>query len=819
MIEIYGQLNECIETDLLMPPYPSIFYQIPMQGEVTIDETFESPVTGSFNFVTTIDYEKEVRTRLCAGTFLMMFGFGFRVAGSPQIEEIKATEQPDRMIAVSISLDTCHLWVNEPVPLVLDRFDYGLSNSKCESPAGGVAANNPMRAERLSLHDIAYRAGGSYSGPYCFKEIPNDVNREESTTFDAELQPWLRVLRGFVRYSNPLAVEVVNWYATPQWEIRESEVISNVKTTYKGVVWQNWTDEQTKWNQDICGEFSLPKNKFSWPVPPLRDEDQLTIPYGYHLYPKSRVEFQDPTKVVKEKNSQIRAEWRLRQRVVNVEIQGDENAHLIPDITLMKDLSIQDGSYAKTKITRTTIDGMPVKEERETWDFYGVLGYQLFDLDGNFIGAAPQWAIKEKATKIYLYDSDGYELGWTEIGYRMGRFKEESPSQPETAALIADDIENAKTIDLYKWFPIPILNQKGNLIEPHFIYYADERFNTNPQYLPPWEIIEVCLPSGESRYISIENRGWIEPRFILASATYTNNFTFIQNPSYDPDSAEDPQALFLTTGEEGYTKEQVTINVSKNTQNSVRTSANLTEVLKGIEKEDSFTTYQESANAQGPENFKTAKRQVEQTTSEGRPQTAPHLPPLWERIEPEPDNGADASLASPIEWEYFVETAHLPPSGTKKWPHLAGGTKTYEKARSWSEAMSAIQAEADIEESKSAIDMSLTVLSPCLNWRAGDRCLVTINGIRRQRRILSISRQFVINGLSILNHQSNTSVLTIKSGGSDLQLGIDRPVGLIFGQQRKPTTRPVNPLERLFIRDGSTRGALPIPQTRSRLNF
>lgn len=817
IVEIYGTSNECVETDILLPPYPELLYQIPMQGEITIDESFESPVTGSFNFITTYEYKTAVRVRLCAGTRLTMFGFSFRVAGSPQIEEIRATEQPDRMIAVSISLDSCHLWVNEPVPLVWDAFAYKDGKEECEGRSGEIGGNNPQRTEKLSLADIAYRAGGSYSGPYCYKEIPNNVNREEFTTFENELQPWLKVLGGFVRYSNPAAVELISWHGTPQWKIHEFDIISSVQSSYQGVRWQDWNNQNTGWEQDICQDELLPQNKYPWPVPPLRDENQATIPYGFHLYPKTRVEFQDPTKLPA-KTEEVRAEWRFRQRVTEIEIQGDKDAHLIPDITIMKDLSIQDGSYAKTKLTVTTIDGMPVKEERETWDFWGVLGYQLYDVNGEFTGAAPQWDIRERTTKIYTYDQDGYELGWIETGYQMRRFKEESPTQPETAALIVDEVGNAEVIDLYRWFAVPILNQKGNLIEPHFIYYSDERFNTNPQYLPPWEIIEVCLPSGEHSYVSIENKGWIEPRFVLASATYTNNFAYKENPLYDPESAEDPQTRYLTTGEEGYTKEQTKINYSKNTQNGVRTSPNLTNQSL-IEKEDSFTTYKEDANAQGGDNFRAARRQVDQSISEGRPPTAAHLPPLWERIEPEPENGSNASLASPVEWEYFAETAHLPPSGVKRWPYLVDGSRNYEKATSWEQAQRALQTEADIEESKTSVSMSFTLLSPCLEWRAGDRALVTINGIRRKRRILGITRKFTINGLSALNNPVNVTQLVVKSAGADLQLGIDRPINLIFSKNRKPTPQSSNPLSRFFLRDGNTRGVLPVQQSQSRLNF
>lgn len=816
MIEIYGQANECVKTDLLLPPFPDLLYQIPMQGEISIDESFESPVTGSFNFVTTYEYETEVRVRLCAGTRLSMFGFAFRVAGSPQIEEIRATEQPDRMIAVSISLDSCHLWVNEPVPLVWDWFGYRDGNEKCEG-RGEIGSNSPQRTEKLSLYEIALRAGGQYSGPYCYKEIPNNVNREESTTFESELTPWLRVLGSFVRYSNPSAVEVIKWHGTPQWKISESEIISSVQTSYQGVRWQDWGNRQTGWEQDICQNELLPLNKYPWPIPLLKDEDQTTIPYGYHLYPKSRVEFQDPSKLKESGNEDVRAEWRFRQRVVSVDIQGDKDAHLTPDIAIMKDLSIQDGSYAKTKITVTSLDGMPVREERETWDFWGVLGWQLYDAEGNFTGAAPQWDIKERTTKVYTYDQDGYELGWMETGYRMGRFKEENPTEPETAAL--DLIADEEIVDLYEWFAIPILNQKGNLIEPHFIYYSDERFNTNPQYLPPWEIIEVCLPSGEHRYVSIENRGWIEPRFLLASATYTNNFAYRENPLYDPESAEEPQARYLTTGEEGYTKEQTRINYSRNTQNGVRTSPSLAGSSNTTDKEDSFTTYQEDANAQGADNFRTARRQVQENVSEGRPATAPHLPPLWGRIEPEPENGEDASLPSPVEYEYFAETAHLPPPGIKKWPYLVEGSKSYEKAKSWQEAQRALQTEADIEESRSALNMSFTILSPCLDWRAGDRCQVTINGIKRQRRILGISRKFTINGLSMLNQPVSSAVLVVKSAGTDLQLGIERPIDFYFRKERKPIAQPTNPLERFFLRDTKTRGVLPVQQSQSRLNF
>lgn len=816
MIEIYGQADECTPTDLLLPPYPPIFYQIPMQGEVTIDESFESPVTGSFNFITSYEYETAVRVRLCAGTRLSMFGFDFRVAGSPSIEEIRATEQPDRMIAVSISLDSCHLWVDEPVPLVKDSFGYKDGIEKCEGRTGPIGGNNPQRTEKLSLGDIARRAGGAYSGPYCFKEIPRDVNREESTTFNAELQPWLRVLGCFVRYSNPSAVEMISWRGTPQWKIREGDIISSVQTSYQGVRWQDWNNENTGWEQEICENELLPQNKYPWPVPVLRDENQSTIPYGFHLYPKTRLEFQDPAKLAPE-TEEVRAEWQFRQRITSVEVQGDKDAHLIPDITIMKDLSIQDGSYAKTKLTVTSIDGMPIREERETWDFFGVLGYQLYDVNRHFVGAAPQWDIKERTTKIYTYDQDGYELGWLEMGYRMGRFKEENPTKPETAALATNFTSNSKIIDLYKWFAIPVLNQKGNLIEPHFIYYSDERFNVNPQYLPPWEIVEVCLPSGEHGYINIENKGWIEPRFLLASATYTNNFAYKENPLYNLASVDEPQARYLTTGEEGYTKEQVKINYSKNTHNGVRTSPNLTG--SAVEKDDSFTSYKEDANAQGGDNFRSARRQVDQTVSEGRPATAPCLPPLWGRIEPEPENGNDASLDSPIEFDYYAETAHLPPSGVKRWPYLVEGSRNYEKATSWQEAQRALQTEADIEESKTAISMSFTVLSPCLEWRAGDRALVTINGIRRARRILGISRKFTISGLSLLNNPVSVSQLVVKSAGADLQLGIDRPISFIFSKNRKPVRQSSNPLERFFLRDTNTRGVLPVPQTQSRLNF
>ena len=172
-----------------------------------------------------------------------------------------------------------------------------------------------------------------------------------------------------------------------------------------------------------------------------------------------------------------------------------------------------------------------------------------------------------------------------------------------------------------------------------------------------------------------------------------------------------------------------------------------------------------------------------------------------------------------MEYEYFAETAHLPPPGIKKWPYLVEGSKSYEKAKSWQEAQRALQTEADIEESRSALNMSFTILSPCLDWRAGDRCEVTVNGIKRQRRILGISRKFTINGLSMLNQPVSSAVLVVKSAGTDLQLGIERPIDFYFRKERKPIAQPTNPLERFFLRDTKTRGVLPVQQSQSRLNF
>lgn len=822
---------ESIRTDYLSPPYPAIFYQLPIQGSFSWTDNFEGHPSGSLNFTTWAGMRYAIVSLLCEGAEFSAFGVGFRVSSLSFTESANGIHE----IAVQVGLGGKHENYDFDVPLK------GGGTVSTQSPAleldPNCAGKIPESAQKkatpryTSVQELAAKAGDAFSGP--FMKVPIAAEGNESGNFMSIAQQQVRMFGCFLDYSDFGEVTARSLYGVAHHHLETWQIKSDISTSVTGRKRRGLGVGEVFRHPDLVGvetftQYPYPKGQVSVPIP----ENTSIYPWVATYDPKRKLEgkFSEPPESTDKEDTSANSEYQQPRWKAHVPVRkvipkpGDDPSIPPAGTGTLKDVSLTFDNSGPTKEQEIEIteDDQPVESSYKKYGFV-FYGKNMFTNGGRLVGAsrtdaiddrggaAPGcWQPVERWTKKHFWDIDGafsvsrdtgYYLGWDLTGEILGRYKVES-NELETTKLKATDKIEGELLRCHYFQWIPNLGAERYYLEAKRDYYND---------MPPRpvETYKICLPNGTSQYAQVEDPSWVEEFFVVRKTIRENAFSARPDPeSKPPDELRQP----LTRGQERYHEEWVTVLPSVNTRtdnfNIPNPSLQLSQPL--LDEQDSYIVTQRNYSS-GDAQFANSLAMSTGEKNYGRPPT--HLRrTLWEKVEPEPDNGSNnkSSATAQNQIEHYLSSGGINPDA-----RVEGGSLTYPFATTLSQALTAAQTDLTIQNITGGTKDSFSI-DFNLNMKAGNTLSYVANNTVRRRRILSISREVLID--------SKGGVPILLGRNCSISLGIERTAPMVYSSRKAPVAAPERKpqgqtLQRLYIPDRYPLGEILDPDLPSRRNF
>jgi hypothetical protein len=195
----------------------------------------------------------------------------------------------------------------------------------------------------------------------------------------------------------------------------------------------------------------------------------------------------------------------------------------------------------------------------------------------------------------------------------------------------------------------------------------------------------------------------------------------------------------------------------------------------------------------------------------GRPPT--HLRrTLWDKVEPEDENGSSNQKSGS---RVNNQLQHYVSSGINPDARVEGGSLSYPFATTLTQALTAAQTDITIQNITGGTKDSFSIEFN-MHMKAGDTLSYTANNTVRRRRLLSISREVVIDSMN--------GVPILLGRNCSINLGIERVAPMRYSRQKAPVAaeerKPKGQtLQRLYIPDRYPMGEILDPNLPSRRNF
>lgn len=743
---------EGISSDRLQPPFPEIFYKVPLTGELTWSRGLEQHPSGNLTLDATDRNIDAIREAFRNGTELSFYGIGFRVGGYSE-ERAPIDEYPAGEWKVSISLGG--MWENytdksvnlrEQTPQVGSAIAY--SDPAC-GPGESSNSSTTTTSNQITFAQLAARAGAAYDGPELKIKIAGDTPKDATTTLDQELQPRLRINNAFAFYSGTQAIAARNFYNTRLWNF--GEYLGGFSRTYQAIA-----DPQQYSGQDL----NLPQPD---PTLPLPDTVQL---------PPTKILQPEPTNFVgyAAKYPCVRLEGKFTQPATQTgeDTQGSGSKVIYPAGKLLtlrsghgypelppkgskriKTTSLNHDQSGPKKVSKlsTSENGSPLYEETFTYGF-AYLGRDIANSDDELDGIPGAWwqLVRYEKTS-YVYDEKTlYLLGTDTIGWQLARFKTESAETPETVGMDSGD----PMLPLYEFRRVPINSKTRYILKQYREFYKDvaDRASSSPTE-------KKCDRAGSSTVVATTSSTTDpEPMFIAAEASET--ICYARTPN--PDSTPDAPLPDYETGEESYTYKFVKILPSKNTVSDFGVS--LSQSRAGRNLGDRYVQFTPQDFGQDP-NFASVSQEFTFEEFEGRPAQATR------KNKPTEDDGADTGDREDPDSGLYKYVLTTPGYDPKVNPEQ--GNISYEYAETLEQAQNAAKLDLKLRDCKESFQEKKTV--PFNPWMAeGDRYRDITSGYLCDRRILGVGCKVAFNGRLI------DGSLDITAGETDLTLGIERAI-------------------------------------------
>jgi hypothetical protein len=422
-----------------------------------------------------------------------------------------------------------------------------------------------------------------------------------------------------------------------------------------------------------------------------------------------------------------------------------------------------------------------------------------------YIAAAHWGVVQYENTESLIDEQTGYITGSRTTGWAMRRFKQESDEGLEIARKYTAPEEEPYRA-LYRFRRIPIYAVEKRLLKQFAEFYRDAARET-----APYEVTKICLPNGQSQVVATADPNYVRPMFAIAERSYRTTFASTPNPEGATDEPLPP----LMMGEELDTQKSIQILPSPETTGAVEVEA----AFDARSEVDLFKEFNSSFSAQNG-NFNEIAVQKTFGTNQGRPGAAQRRPNLFEKEEPEPENGDNAAAKqaqnnNPNQIEYIVcSPGHSPNQAND-------GSIDATHATTLGQAIQHAKAEMKVQDIQGSVNFSSripfnTAIRPL------DRLKATVRGRNYDMRIVSLSQSVTVQG-------TIDGIPLLTSSGTDFTAGIDREIPLTVTPRVVPGTNPNNPTPPrpsgvlpggvFVVVDDLELGDLNIPNARSRGRF
>lgn len=446
-----------IPGDAVAPPYPGFFTEWNIDGSCSISRSLKGHPSCNLQFSTKAINESSVRSRLANGSYIVIWGVGYRVQ-SLDIVRLSRRLHPVGIIGVRLSLQGCWAQLGSTIRSPLDK--------AISLPSLGTSKTN--------LAALAARSQVPYSGPLIEIKIPNGTPKTTTVTLRQEIESRALTALGFPYYSNPSAVEVRSYGRTAIHFLSEADILSEEEP------------------------FNLPGHGAYWDGVKIVEELNNAV-----FNPA------DSSDDAGDERSTI-CEGPDKPEEPSKETTDEKTGKSTP-ISLRNSMAFDMGGPTKTKTCTTYLNGQPIQAKTIKYGFiYSYIDVYAITFSGNTAVATYSdwidrtnlkrfWVKIEESTTNYIYDRHGYLERVERTGFTKVRFKTESPDNPETVAIA----KQLKEMSLSPADP----NEKAKLEAQIALYQYPAKFVLQSGFLNNQSQEEqraVKLPINDTTYYELE---------------------------------------------------------------------------------------------------------------------------------------------------------------------------------------------------------------------------------------------------------------------------------------------------------------------------
>ena len=775
-IVISGSLQTVQFSPKLVTNLPSLFSLLPIEGQITFERSFENHPTGQFAFETSFTRD-QVYSIFVPGRELELFGIGFRV-NVPSCTELSRATYPGGRVKVSLSLGG--KWennINQPCFLRSDGKNTIPSNIPFTDPeclTGNINSSDPNKS--ISINTLFSRIGIVLTGANLKNvPVPDGTLQDEVANPSQLLEERLRVANSFVRYSDFDSVKVLPINALASHTILESDIISDIESTYEGISKPNKQPLTAQSFNPNVPDLTNFASTITTPTPVLTSESEKALSFEY---PNSELtgDFSEPKE--KKENTQGDTPRYIRKSTDKIErIEGDPNAHIFPDgVASVKVMSLcfDLGGEQKTRTYITEEDNVITRTIEEIWGF--AFTYEdIYNISTGKTGGNPAdyWKLLKKVTTTFNYDvfgdtGTGFLFSKTGTGFNTVRWKSENVSNPETQGFIGEDTtpELTKERELYTFFTIPIIERYSRTLKVH----------PDASYDDAYELVKNCNQDGTSSFKPVFNPIFLPAYYVEHERSEKISFKSRSNPENEglDIQANDVFAPDLYVGSMELSESKITgIVPAKYEQKLIKFEGGYPVYQRGRELEpQKWYKYNYKFSASG-QNIATAVEEAFTENGTGA------LPEAGERMiryikeDPAPDPEDNKETTEPV-YKYLIQTEGYTEED------IINGSESFSIAETLEEALTAAKCKLAIENWRNGYSENLSI-----NFRPeikeGDIVKYFCNGQLRKRVAINVSHE--------LNILGNIDGQPIVEGQTRLSLGLHRLPILTSSKIKLPGTK------------------------------
>lgn len=207
---------ETIFSTCIDPLQISFLRYLNVDGNVTVNRSFEGHPRVSLSFVICTKDLKNTRLNLLNGTRVNLLGLPLRISSF----SVTSLHSDNTQSRIDIQLQGIYAAYGEP------------SRNPLDCP---IRLKNCLKPEAFrSLSSLAFQTGIRILGQDIKIRVPRNTSRDTTTTIRSEFSKRIRVNNAFAYYSNPLGVQAKTWRQSPLHVLNPDKVINIESHNFNG---------------------------------------------------------------------------------------------------------------------------------------------------------------------------------------------------------------------------------------------------------------------------------------------------------------------------------------------------------------------------------------------------------------------------------------------------------------------------------------------------------------------------------------------------------------------------------------------------------